>query len=54
MESAEPRLRCFMNIQSFDTMAQTGAGLDRRFAMPVIDGIQLGRPIDSRAIGKKR
>jgi hypothetical protein len=45
-ESPEPRLRCFMNIQSFDTMREKQAkGLpairDAGYA-----GVQLGQPID--------
>src|SRR5580700_6214231 len=45
-ESPEPRLRCFMNIQSFDTMAQKQAAGLGAIRDAGYHGIQLGWQID--------
>jgi hypothetical protein len=50
-DAPEPRLRCYMNIQSFDTMAEKAQGL-QAIREAGYHGIQLGQPIDHALRGE--
>jgi len=41
------RLRCFMNLQSFDTMPQAQAGGLQAIRDAAYEGVQLGQPLDN-------